>query len=67
MEPWTGAQRSFVVKAYEHGDSFVMAQNEFRRELGIHCNRALPSAHDIKICVRTFEAIGSTVKKKVVV
>jgi hypothetical protein len=67
MEPWTGAQRAFVVKAFKNGDSFVMAQREFRREFGIHRNRALPSAHDIKICVRTFEATCSTVKKKVVV
>jgi len=32
MEPWTGAQRDFVVKAlYKNGDNFVMAQREFRR------------------------------------
>ena len=50
MEPWTGAQRVFAVKAfYKYGDSFVIAQREFRREFGIHRNRAVPSAHTIKI------------------
>ena len=37
MEPWTGAQRAFAVKAfYKNGDSFVIARREFRREFGIH-------------------------------
>jgi hypothetical protein len=32
MEKWTGAQRAFAVKAFnKNGDSFVMAQREFRR------------------------------------
>jgi hypothetical protein len=49
MKPWTGAQRAFAVKAfYKNGDSFVIAQHEFRRELGIHRNRAVPSALAIK-------------------
>jgi hypothetical protein len=49
MEPWTGAQRSFAVKAfYENGDSFVIAQREFRREFGIHRIRAVPLAHAIE-------------------
>jgi hypothetical protein len=52
MEPWTRAQRAFGVKAfYKNGDSFVIAQREFRREVGIHCNRAVPSAHAIKTWV----------------
>ena len=66
MEPWTGAQRAFAVKAfYKNGDSFVIAQREFRREFGIHRNRAVPSAHAIKtffssgrsedICVKPVE------------
>jgi hypothetical protein len=39
MEPWTGAKRSLAVKAfYKIGDSFVIAQREFQRELGIHRN-----------------------------
>ena len=68
MEPWNGAQRAFVVKAfYKNGDNFVIAQREFRREFGIHRNRAVPSAHDIKTWVRNFEATGSTLQKKVVV
>jgi hypothetical protein len=30
MEPWTGAQCAFAVKAfYKNGDSFVIAQCEF--------------------------------------
>ena len=65
MEPWTGAQRAFAVKAfYKNGDSFVIAQREFRREFGIHRNRAVPSGHAIRIWVRNFEATGSTLKKK---
>jgi hypothetical protein len=43
MEPWTGAQRAFAVKAfYKNGDSFVIARHEFRGESGIHRNRAVP-------------------------
>jgi hypothetical protein len=65
MEPWTGAQCAFAVKAfYKNGDSFVIAQREFRREFGIHRNRAVPSAHAIKTWVRNLEATGSTLKKK---
>ena len=65
MEPWTGAQRAFAVKSfYKNGESFVMAQREFRREFGIHRNRAVPLAHAIKTWVRIFEATGSTIKKK---
>jgi len=46
MEPWTGAQHVFSVKAfYKNDDNFVIAKREFRREFGIHCNRAVPSAH----------------------
>ena len=49
MEPWIGAQRAFAVKAfYKYGDSFVIAQREFRSEFGIHRNRAVPSVHGIK-------------------
>jgi hypothetical protein len=63
MEPWTGA-RAFVVKAfYKNCDSFAIAQHKFRRESGIHCNHAVPSAHAIKTWVRNFEATGSTLKK----
>jgi hypothetical protein len=65
MEPWTGAQRVFAVKAfYKNRDSFVIAQREFRREFGIHRNRAVPSAHAVKTWVRNFEATGSALKKK---
>ena len=65
MEPWTGAQCAFVVKAfYKNGESFVFAQREFRREFGIRRNRAVPSAHAIKNWARNFEATGSTLKKK---
>ena len=65
MEPWTGAQRAFAMKAfYKNGDSFVFALREFRREFGIHRNRAVPSAHAIKTGVRNFQASGSTLKKK---
>jgi hypothetical protein len=66
MELWTGAQRAFAVKAfYKNGDSFMIAQREFRREFGIHRNRAVPSAHAIKtnMAARAWSAIpnlGST-------
>jgi len=63
MEPWTGAQRAFAVKAcYKNGDSFVISQREFRREIGIHRNRAVPSAPAIKTWVRNFEATVKTVR-----
>jgi transposase len=53
------------VKAfYKNGDSFVIAQCEFRRAFGFYRNRAVPSAHAIKTWVRNFEATGSTLKKK---
>ena len=65
MEPWTGAQRASVVKAfYKNGDSFVIAQRDFRREFGIHRNCAVPSGHAIRTLVRNFEATGSTLKEK---
>ena len=42
----------------------MIAQREFRREFGIHRNRAVPSAHAIKTLVRNFEATGSALQKK---
>jgi hypothetical protein len=49
MGPWTGAQRVFAVKVfYENGDSLMIAQRDFRREFGIHRNRAVLSAHAFK-------------------
>jgi len=52
MELQTGAHSAFAVKAfYKNGDSFVMAQREFRREFRIHRNRAVPSTHAIKTWV----------------
>jgi hypothetical protein len=65
MESWTGAQHPFAVNAfYKNDDSFVIAQREFRREFGIHRNRAVPSAHAIKTWVGNFEATRYTLKKK---
>jgi hypothetical protein len=65
MEPWTGAQSAFAAKSfYKNGDSFVIAQREFRREFGIYRNRAVSSAHAIKTWVRNLEATGSTLTKK---
>ena len=71
---WTGAENlaateirspDCALKAfYKNCDSFVIAQREFRRELGIHRNPALPSAHAIETGVRNFKATGSTIKKK---
>jgi hypothetical protein len=62
MEPWTGAQRAFAVKAfYKNSYSFMIVQHEFRRELGIHRNHA---THAFKTLVQNFEATGSTLKKK---
>jgi hypothetical protein len=49
MKQWTGAQRVFAVEAfYKNGDSFVIARREFRREFGIHRNRAVPPGHAVK-------------------
>jgi hypothetical protein len=65
MGPWTGAQSVFAVKVfYKNGDSFVIAQREFRREFGIYRNRAVPLANAIKTWVRNLEATDSTLKKK---
>jgi len=65
MEPWTGALDGFAVKTFnKNGDSFVNAECEFRKEFGIHRNRAAPSARAIKTWVRNFEATCSTLKKK---
>jgi hypothetical protein len=45
MGPWTGAQSVFAVKVfYKTCDRFVIAQREFRRDFGIHRNRALHQA-----------------------
>jgi hypothetical protein len=52
MEPWTGAQHAFAVKAfYKNGYSFVIDQREFQRESKIHRNHDVPSAHPIKTWV----------------
>jgi hypothetical protein len=52
MEPWTGVQPAVAVKAfYKNSDIFVIADRGFRREFGIHRNRAVPSAHAIKTWV----------------
>ena len=54
----------FALKVfYKNGGSFVIAQREFRREFGIHCSRAVPSARAIKTLVRNFETTSSTLKK----
>ncbi|KAJ4437643.1 hypothetical protein ANN_17788 [Periplaneta americana] len=67
MELWSRAQRAYAVKAfYKNGDSYMIAQREFRREFGIHCNHAVPSSYAIKtwfesdsICViAAFAIIG---------
>jgi hypothetical protein len=65
MEQWTDAQHAFAVKAfYKNSDSLVIAQREFRREFGVHRNRAVPSAHAIKTWVQHFEATGFKLKMK---
>jgi hypothetical protein len=65
MEPWTGAQGAFAVKGcYKNGDSFVIAEREFRRAFGIDHNRAVPSARVIKSWFRNLETAGSTLNKK---
>jgi hypothetical protein len=40
----------------------MIAQREFRREFGIHRNRAVPSTHAIKTWVRNLESTGCTLK-----
>jgi hypothetical protein len=65
MEPWTGAQRGFAVKAlYINGNSFVIAQHKFRRDFGIRRNCAVPSAHAIKTWVRNFRGYWFYTKKE---
>jgi hypothetical protein len=53
-----------VKASYENIDSFLIAQREFQKQLGINRNRAVPSAHVINTWVRKFEAAGSTLKDK---
>jgi len=66
MELWTGAQSAFAVKSfYKNNDSYVAAQRELRKKLGIHRNSKVPSAHAIKTWVDNFEETGSPVKKEV--
>jgi len=65
MKSWTGAQRAFAVKSFNrNNDSYVAAQLEFRKNIGIHRNSKVPSAHAIKTSVNNFEETGSTVNKK---
>ena len=60
-----GAQHASAVKScYKNNDSYVAAQREFRKKLGIHRNSKVPSAHAIKTWINNFEETGSTVKKK---
>jgi hypothetical protein len=48
MDPWTGAQSAFAVKAfYKNGDSFGIVKRELLRGFGIHRN---PSVLVIKTC-----------------
>ena len=55
MEPWTGAERAFAVKAfYKYGDSFVIAEREFRIESGIHRSRAVPILYNPVHCSETW-------------
>jgi hypothetical protein len=64
MEPWTGAQRVFAVKAfYKNSESLVIAQREFRREFGIHHNRAVPSTRAIKTWVQNFCSVEPVASK----
>ena len=65
MESRTGERRAFAVKSfYKNNDSYIAAQGEFRKKIGIHRNSKVPSAHAIKTLVKNFEETGSTVKKK---
>jgi hypothetical protein len=64
MEPSTGAQHAFAVKAfYNNGESLVIAQREFRREFRVHHNRTVPSAHAIKTWVRNFFSVEPAASK----
>jgi len=57
MEPWTVPQCAFAVKAfYKNGDSFVIAQREFRREFGISqsCCSINPCHQDLGSKIRGY-------------
>ncbi|PNF23437.1 hypothetical protein B7P43_G10587 [Cryptotermes secundus] len=63
MELWT-AQGAFAVKAfYKNGDSFVIAQREFRR-VWYSSQSCCSICSCIKTWVQNFEATGSTLKNK---
>jgi hypothetical protein len=59
MEPWTGAQRVFAMKAfYKNGDSFVIAQREFRRfrDSSQSCSSLSPYHHDLGSKLRDYRS-----------
>ncbi|PSN31301.1 hypothetical protein C0J52_24889 [Blattella germanica] len=65
MNKWSEEQCAFAVKSFwKNGNSYILAQCEFRKHFAIDCNYAIPSAHAIKIWVQNFEVTSSTLKKK---
>lgn len=62
MEPYTGAQRAFCVRAYyENNKSVIIARRLYRREHGLRDIGEGPSANVIRKWIRMFETTGSTV------
>ena len=65
MDPWSGAQRAFAIKAfYKNNDSVEGARREFRRHFNLGRHDSVPSAHAIKTWISNFEETGSAMKKK---
>jgi len=68
MESWTGAHCTFVLKSfYKNNDSYVDAQREFRKKLGIHRKSKLPSALALKTWVNNLKRQAQLLRRKVVV
>lgn len=62
MEPYTGVQRAFCVRAYyENNKSVITARRLYRHEHGLHDLSEVPSANVIRKWIRMFETTGSTV------
>ncbi|KAL4721073.1 hypothetical protein ACJJTC_018575 [Scirpophaga incertulas] len=62
MEPYTGAQRAFCVRAYyENNKSVITARRLYRHEHGLRDLSGVPSANVIRKWIRMFETTGSTI------
>ncbi|XP_014471890.1 PREDICTED: uncharacterized protein LOC106742984 [Dinoponera quadriceps] len=65
MQRWTGEQRGFAVKAfYLNGESYVGAQQAFRRHFNLLPQVPVPDRKTIKNWIENLETTGQTTKKR---